>query len=412
MTFPNWSDILGTQASARSAIGLGSFDGSFSSLSGKPTTLSGYGITDLTKNTVSPTAAISVISKQKSSSVGQIEVSSSDAAAISAGWTANQTQFTLSLTTPDSSFGGNGVKRFIGMNGNQVQYYTGVGGSSSQTSTTGTVQLYAPNPVIPNNGGTGGTVSFLTGTFLYGPSTALNDSFTPPLADCIIRPSHYTRSALWISRPDVTGLDQGYPFGIGLIFNQSWQWLSDAHTLRRYYSGGTTHFDNALTLNRQGWYTQRWGKHDAYGSAVSCIQANLDLTNQSNLTLGQEQIADGVMQFNGGTNTTPGGIAVPINAQTLATSQNDYSPGVGFNQEWTGAGDGSTVTGMVAGAPGEVREIWVLSNTVTFSHQSDSSSAANRFTCSTGADIAAAAGSVMRAVYKNSKVGWRVYKAS
>ncbi len=89
MTFPNWSDILGTQASARSAIGLGSFDGSFSSLSGKPTTLSGYGITDLTKNTVSPTAAISVISKQKSSSVGQIEVSSSDAAAISAGWTAN-----------------------------------------------------------------------------------------------------------------------------------------------------------------------------------------------------------------------------------------------------------------------------------------------------------------------------------
>lgn len=367
----------------------------------------------LNSNTVAPKAAISVITKQKTSSVGLIEVSSSDAAAINAGWTANQSQFTLTLSPSDSALGGNGIKLYIGMTGNQVQYYTGIGGSFAQTSATGTVQLYDPVPVVPNNGGTGGgIVSFLTGTFLYGPSTALGDSFTPAIADLIIRPSHYTKSALWISRPDVTGLDTGYPFGIGYIYNQSWQWLSDAHTLRRYYSGGTSHFDNALTLNRHGWHTLRWCKRNAYGNAASCIQANLDLTNQTNITLGQEQISDGVMQFNGGTNTTPGGVAFPINSVTLAASQNDYSPGVGFSQEWTGAGGGSTVTGMLAGAPGEVREIWVLSNTITFSNQSVSSTAANRFTCNTGADIAAAAGSVMRTVYKNATVGWRVYKAS
>jgi hypothetical protein len=93
----------------------------------------------------------------------------------------------------------------------------------------------------------------------------------------------------------------------------------------------------------------------------------------------------------------------------ITSNQDNYSPGVGLEQEWSS--DASrNVTGMLAGQDGEIRWVYnVGAQDIVLQHENASSSAANRWLTSTGADVTLAAGGVARARYRGGAVTrWRV----
>jgi hypothetical protein len=118
--------------------------------------------------------------------------------------------------------------------------------------------------------------------------------------------------------------------------------------------------------------------------------------------------AAGVLQFNNA-NAGAGGISSPANSPAqIAANQDNYSPGVGMFQRWSS--DASrNVTGMVAGQAGEMRYIWnVGANDIVLQNENASSTAANRFTNSTGADITVGANKCALCMYDATSSRWRV----
>lgn len=113
--------------------------------------------------------------------------------------------------------------------------------------------------------------------------------------------------------------------------------------------------------------------------------------------------------MDGNAGTGVGGFAFTAKTNSLGSSNlNDYSAGVGWFQRWT-AGAAIEVTGMVAGQDGEQRMIVNHgTNTITLRHQSSSSTAANRWLCTTGADLALAADKIALAIYDATTARWRV----
>lgn len=119
--------------------------------------------------------------------------------------------------------------------------------------------------------------------------------------------------------------------------------------------------------------------------------------------------ADGVVKFCGSSTSTAGGFSAPSRTPSQITSdQNNYSPGVGMGQRWSS--DASrTVTGMAAGQDMEPRWIWnVGAQNIVLSNESASSTAANRFTTATGADLTLAANKCALAFYDATSSRWRV----
>ncbi len=105
----------------------------------------------------------------------------------------------------------------------------------------------------------------------------------------------------------------------------------------------------------------------------------------------------------------PATLCSPANTPAaLSANTNDWSPGPGwFNR--ISASSAVNLTGMVAGQDGEVRFLWnVGANTITLVHQSASSSAANRWLSTTGADLALAANKIALATYDTTSACWRV----
>jgi|694.fasta_scaffold30291_8 hypothetical protein len=109
------------------------------------------------------------------------------------------------------------------------------------------------------------------------------------------------------------------------------------------------------------------------------------------------------------TGSGPGSISSPANSPAQITAnQDNYSPGVGMFQRWSS--DASrNVTGMVAGQAGEMRYIWnVGANDIVLQNENASSTAANRFTNSTGADITVGANKCALCMYDATSSRWRV----
>jgi hypothetical protein len=93
----------------------------------------------------------------------------------------------------------------------------------------------------------------------------------------------------------------------------------------------------------------------------------------------------------------------------LSADQNDYSPGAFGLLRLSATTTTRNVTGMVAGRNGERRTLVnVGSISIVLKHQSASSSAANRFLCTTGADVTLAADGWVEAVYDATTQRWRV----
>lgn len=137
---------------------------------------------------------------------------------------------------------------------------------------------------------------------------------------------------------------------------------------------------------------------------------NSTVTAQGNSDTNINRPSAGVVGFSG--SSTGGTIrSAPISPTSLSADQNDYNPGVGMFYRLTSS-LAVNITGMsISQVDGQVCEIWnVGSNNIVLKHQSASSTAANRFICTGGADITLAADEVALLRYDSTTSRWRVRK--
>jgi hypothetical protein len=109
-----------------------------------------------------------------------------------------------------------------------------------------------------------------------------------------------------------------------------------------------------------------------------------------------------------GASSVAGTLSTPALSPAQVTSdQNNYAPGTGWFIRLSS--DASrNLTGLVAGADGQVAEIWnVGANNIVLIHESASSTAVNRFTSSTAADLTLAAGKCAELRYDTTSARWR-----
>ena len=100
--------------------------------------------------------------------------------------------------------------------------------------------------------------------------------------------------------------------------------------------------------------------------------------------------------------------SVAVTPAQITADQNNYAPGVGWFQRWSS--DASrNVTGLSAGQDGQVIEVYnVGSNNIVLVNESASSTAANRFANSTGADLTLTAGKCAEGRYDSTSARWRM----
>jgi len=99
---------------------------------------------------------------------------------------------------------------------------------------------------------------------------------------------------------------------------------------------------------------------------------------------------------------------VVVSPSQITGNQNDYSPGTGDIVRLS-SDAARNITGITAGSSGDVRVLVnVGSFTITLVHQSTSSTAANRFLVSFGADYLLAANAAAVIVYDATTSRWRV----
>lgn len=113
------------------------------------------------------------------------------------------------------------------------------------------------------------------------------------------------------------------------------------------------------------------------------------------------------------TNGSSGGgtiSSVPLSPAQLTTSVNNYTPGTARTLRLS-SDAARSVTGLVAGVDGqELRIFNVGSQTITLEHQDVGSTAANRFLCTSAADIVLAADEGAGLMYDSTSTRWRVWK--
>ena len=121
--------------------------------------------------------------------------------------------------------------------------------------------------------------------------------------------------------------------------------------------------------------------------------------------------ASGVTSFNGrnGAVVPVDGDYFTVNTPVLITAnQNNYAPSSGFFQRWS-SNASRNITGMLAPSAGQQREIWnVGSNNIVLIHESSLSTAANRFTVSTGEDLTVEPNQSAVADYDAVTSRWRI----
>ncbi len=104
---------------------------------------------------------------------------------------------------------------------------------------------------------------------------------------------------------------------------------------------------------------------------------------------------------------------VAVTPSQITADQNNYNPGVSsYFQRWS-TDASRNITGLtftVAQGDGEIHQIWnVGSNDIVLVNESASSTAANRFTTSTGANLTIAANKCAIVTYDNTSSRWRAY---
>jgi len=100
----------------------------------------------------------------------------------------------------------------------------------------------------------------------------------------------------------------------------------------------------------------------------------------------------------------------PYVPTALSGHVNNYTGinGQAYQIELSGSGGSRNITGIVAGANGERHKIYVTSGTIVFKNEDAASTAANRITTNTGADVSAAAGTTVEIYYSSAYSRWIV----
>lgn len=116
-----------------------------------------------------------------------------------------------------------------------------------------------------------------------------------------------------------------------------------------------------------------------------------------------------ILRWSDAAGTGPGGPSALARSPTPFTgTQNNYAPGTGFFQRWSGSST-PIVTGMVAGQDGETRLIWNVGATAIVINNADAgSTAANQFLTSTGAALSVAQNKCALTIYDATTAKWRI----
>lgn len=102
-------------------------------------------------------------------------------------------------------------------------------------------------------------------------------------------------------------------------------------------------------------------------------------------------------------------VSPPTSPATITADQNNYAP-TPARITRVASDAARTITGLVAGLDGEVRQfINVGSNNIILAHESGSSTAANRFLTTTAASVTVAANGAVGLVYDGTTQRWRVF---
>src|SRR4029079_13696820 len=148
---------------------------------------------------------------------------------------------------------------------------------------------------------------------------------------------------------------------------------------------------------------------------------NIGATTATSIVLGQNTTMTGASTFTSGTGTVllqgNTDIAATVSlatkrgtTYTTAGSANDVALNVASLYILDTSGAAQTITGIAAGRDGQILTLvnGDAASAVTISNNSGSSSAANRITTSTGADISLAAGASVTLVYDTASSLWRL----
>lgn len=106
--------------------------------------------------------------------------------------------------------------------------------------------------------------------------------------------------------------------------------------------------------------------------------------------------------------------AVPRRATQITADQNDYAPGGTSLLQFWSSDAARSVTGLsLSQVDGQQHEVWNIgSNNIVLVHQSASSTAANRFLTTTGADLTLSAGQMAFLRYDNTQSRWLAVKGT
>jgi hypothetical protein len=178
-------------------------------------------------------------------------------------------------------------------------------------------------------------------------------------------------------------------------------------TRRLAYDGGQFYPD-ANNVTALGSSTNRFSEVRAVNSYA---QTSFILENGTNITDAGATFG-GVVKFGSnvtGDGTWSGGVNT---AGSIGSNQNDYNPAsIAHFQRWNSS-TAVDITGMTRfQVQGQTHLIVnVGANNITLKHQNAGSSAANRFLCSTGADIVLAPDQAADVIYDATISRWRAFK--
>jgi len=212
-----------------------------------------------------------------------------------------------------------------------------------------------------------------------------------------------------------------------IITNPLALWVKDGR-VRLDHSGSGSQRTLTIGGNTVGWYLS--GSSFNFGSGSTDLLTNSTTTGDmtlytsagyrwgssgvSSADTGIFRLNPGVVGFGTSIETAGGTWRSIINAQTIASDQNNYLAGTSraYHQSWSPSGADRTVTGLAFSGThtaGEVHRIFnpSASFNIILANESASSTAANRFTSSTGADITIAPNNAVEIFYDGVTSRWR-----
>ncbi len=232
-----------------------------------------------------------------------------------------------------------------------------------------------------------------------------------------------TYGSIWIRKPAVAGQDLWAPLKMRAPQNES------ASRFISFYGSNDTTEQGFISTNAGNSGVIFSGTQGSFSSDARIAYATINGTfiSSTNLSMGSGVLLGWTADFPynskdlilrrsaaanlsiEGASSAAGTLSSPAKTPAQITAdQNNYAPGTGWFQRWSS--DASrNVTGLVAGVDGQIIEIWnVGSNNIVLVNESASSTAANRFANSTGADLTLSAGKCAEGRYDNSSSRWRM----